>query len=85
MNEEPASAPITIRAARQTVTEIDALATAMDRSRNYIVNQAIRQYLEANAWQLDRIKAGLEDVREGRIEPAEEVFAAIAGKHGWQL
>lgn len=85
MNQEPATAPITIRASKDAVNEIDALATAMDRSRNYIVNQAIQQYLEANAWQIERIRAGLEDANAGRIDPAEDVFATIAKKHGWAL
>lgn len=75
------SEPITIRTAK--VTEIDALAQAMDRSRNYIVNQAIEQYLEANAWQMERIAAGIEAARAGRVKPADEVFAGIAVKHGW--
>src|SRR3546814_5243336 len=64
MSSEPATAPITIRAAKETVSEIDALAAAMDRSRNYVVNQAIRQYLETNAWQVERIRAGLEEDRK---------------------
>ena len=46
MPQRAASEPITIRTAK--VAEIDALAGAMDRSRNYSVNQAIEQYLEAN-------------------------------------
>jgi predicted transcriptional regulator len=77
------TAPITVRTAKETIDEIDALAIAMDRSRNYIVNQALQQYLEANAWQVERIKQGIADVREGRVQPAEEVFADIAAKHGW--
>jgi predicted transcriptional regulator len=77
------TAPITVRTAKETIEEIDALAIAMDRSRNYIVNQALQQYLEANAWQVERIKAGIADAREGRVQPAEEVFADIAAKHGW--
>jgi predicted transcriptional regulator len=85
MSQESASAPITIRALKETVSEIDALAAAMDRSRNYVINQAIQLYLEANAWQVERIKAGIEDAREGRVHPAEDVFAAIAEKHGWKL
>lgn len=85
MSRDTTSAPVTIRAAKDMVSEIDALASAMDRSRNYVINQAIQQYLETHAWQVERIKAGLEDAREGRVHPAEEVFAAIAGKHGWQL
>jgi len=73
--------PITIRTAK--VAEIDALAAAMDRSRNYIVNQAIEQYLDANAWQIERIKDGIAAAREGRTVAADDVFAGIAEKHGW--
>jgi predicted transcriptional regulator len=78
------STPITIRAARETVTEIDALAAAMDRSRNYIINQAMQQYLETNAWQTERIRAGIAAARKGRVRPAERVFGDIAKKHGWK-
>ena len=77
------TAPITVRAAQETIDEIDALAVAMDRSRNYIVNQALRQYLETNAWQVERIKEGIAAAGEGRVRPAEDVFADIAAKHGW--
>jgi predicted transcriptional regulator len=70
--------PITIRAAKDVVSDIDALASAMDRSRNYIVNQALQQYLEANAWQIERIKEGLTAADEGRVRPAEDVFADTA-------
>jgi len=75
--------PITIRTTKHTVSEIDAIAASMERSRNYVVNQALRQYLETNAWQLARIKQGIDDAREGRVRPAQEVFASIAEKHGW--
>lgn len=80
-----ADTAITIQAAQETVNEIDALAAAMDRSRNDVINQAIRQYLETHAWQMERIEAGLEDARAGRVELADEVFAAIAEKHGWNM
>ncbi len=81
MPQRAASEPITIRTAK--VTEIDALASAMDRSRYYIVNQAIEQYLEVNAWQMERITSGITAAREGRIVPAAKVFDGIAAKHGW--
>jgi predicted transcriptional regulator len=83
MPQEGPTEPITVRAAKEVVDEIDALAAAMDRSRNYIVNQALRQYLEANAWQVERIKEGLVAAREGHVRPAEEVFTGIAAKHNW--
>lgn len=81
MPQRAASEPITIRTAK--VAEIDALASAMDRSRNYVVNQAIEQYLEANAWQMERIRAGIAAAREGKALPAEDVFSRIAAKHDW--
>jgi len=83
MSLESATAPMTIRAAKEMVSEIDALAAAMDRSRNYVVNQALQQYLDANAWQIERIKAGIAAAREGRVRPADDVFTDIAEKHGW--
>ncbi|MGH8129211.1 MAG: CopG family ribbon-helix-helix protein [Gammaproteobacteria bacterium] len=84
MSQENATAPMTVRTPRTTVDAIDALAGAMDRSRNYIVNQAIQQYLDANAWQVERIKEGLADMRAGRVYPADEVFAEIESEHGWK-
>lgn len=36
---------ITIRTETSTIDDIDALAKAMDRSRNYIVNQAMMSYV----------------------------------------
>lgn len=83
MSRDGTTEPITIRAAKDVVSGIDALAAAMDRSRNYIVNQALRQYLETNAWQVARIEEGIAAAREGKVRPAEDVFDDIAAKHGW--
>lgn len=83
MSGRPPTEPITVRAASDLVREIDALAATMDRSRNYVVVQAIQQYLDANAWQIARIEAGVAAAREGKVASAETVFAGIAAKHGW--
>lgn len=81
MPQRATTEPITIRTAK--VAEIDAMAAAMDRSRNYIVNQAIEQYLEANAWQMQRIGEGIAAAQGGKVTPADDVFAGIAARHGW--
>lgn len=77
--------PVTVRANKEIVNGFDALATALDRSRNYLMNLALQQFLERNAWQVDRIQAGVKDVEAGRVTPAEKVFDEIAKEHGWQL
>ena len=84
LSQNSPTEPITVRAAKDIVSEIDALAATMDRSRNYVVNQALRQYLDANAWQIGRIKEGLDAAREGRVRAAEDVFAELSAKHGWE-
>jgi predicted transcriptional regulator len=39
--------------------KLDAIAQGLDRSRNWIVNQAIDQYLELYEWQREKIQARL--------------------------
>jgi predicted transcriptional regulator len=84
MPSDSPTEPMTVRTRKETVSEIDALAASMDRSRNYIVNQAIQQYLDVNAWQIERIKEGIAAARAGQVRPAEEVHADIAAKFGWK-
>lgn len=81
MPQRTMTEPMTIRTNK--VSEIDALAQAMDRSRNDVANQVIEHYLEANAWQMERVKAGIAAAREEKTLPADEVFTRIAAKHGW--
>jgi len=81
MQQSSPTEPITIRTAK--VAEIDALASAMDRSRNYIVNQAIDQYLATNAWQMQRVDEGIAAAQSGDVTPADVLFDDIAAKHGW--
>lgn len=79
----PPTEPITVRAAKKTVSGIDSLAAAMDRSRNYVVNQALEHYLALNAWQIEKIQEGLAAARDGHVLDADQVLGGIAAKHGW--
>lgn len=84
MPEETSTTPMTVRTTHRTVGELDALAEAMHRSRNYVVNEALEAYIATRKWQIERIQAGIEDAKHGRVVPAEQVFAEIAAKHGWK-
>ena len=57
----------TVRSDSKKVKQLDKLASQMDRSRNYLVNQAIDQLLEIHAWQIERTKDGIEAADEGRF------------------
>ena len=69
--------PITIRASKDVVGQIDALAAGMDRSRNYVVNQAIQQYLAYHHILQQKIEQGLNDAKEGRLTAADDVMKKI--------
>jgi predicted transcriptional regulator len=40
-----ATEAFTVRAESDIVDQLDSMAGALDRSRNYLVNQALREYL----------------------------------------
>ena len=62
----------TIRSDSIRVKKLDQLANKLARSRNYLVNQAIEQYLDMNAWQIQQIKQGIKAADEGRfVDDAE--------------
>lgn len=69
--------PMTIRASKDVVSQIDALAAGMDRSRNYVVNQAIRQYLAYYHVLHKKIEQGRNDAKEGRLTAADDVMKEI--------
>ena len=56
-----------VRTDRKKVEQLDKIAKQMDRSRNYLVNQAIDQLLELHAWQIERVKEGMKAADEGRF------------------
>jgi len=39
--------------------DLDRLATSMERSRNWVITEAIEQFLEQHQWQIDLIEARL--------------------------
>jgi predicted transcriptional regulator len=57
----------TVRAERDIVHKLDNLAESLDRSRNYLVNQAIKEYLETHAWQVEKINQGIAAADRGEL------------------
>jgi predicted transcriptional regulator len=49
------STTITIRTDPDLAGKIAALALAMDRSRNWVIEEALKQYVEAQMWQIEGI------------------------------
>ncbi len=63
----------TVRSDSKKLKQLDKLASKMDRSRNYLVNQAIDQLLEVHAWQIERTREGIKAADEGRFASDNEM------------
>jgi predicted transcriptional regulator len=64
---------ISFRADASKIDILDSLAAARDRSRSYLINEAITNYLELHAYQDALVQKGLEQMRKGRLTPHTEV------------
>jgi predicted transcriptional regulator len=49
----------------------------MDRSRNWIIEEAIRQYVEAQAWQVEGIKEAMASFDRNEGIDHEDVMAEM--------
>ena len=72
-----ATEAFTIRAETEIVDKLDNLAELLDKSRNYLVNQAIKTYLQTNAWQIDKINQGIVAADKGDIINDAEMMLEI--------
>lgn len=62
-----ATEAFTVRAESNLVNQLDHLADTLDRSRNYLVNQALKEYLEQHAWQIEKIAKGIAAADRGEL------------------
>jgi RHH-type transcriptional regulator, rel operon repressor / antitoxin RelB len=68
---------ISFRAAAEKIDTLDSLAAARDRSRSYLINEAITNYIELHAYQNALVRKGLEEMREGRVVGHDEVVKRL--------
>lgn len=67
----------TVRIDDDILDRIDGLANTLNRSRSWIINQAIERFIGHEEWFVQEIKLGLTEVEEGKIATDEEVMAGF--------
>lgn len=67
----------TVRTEPDTVQRLDKLASRLDRSRNCLVNLAIKEYLDLHAWQIEKVQEGIEAAERGQWVAHEAVMAEM--------
>jgi len=70
----------TVRIPPEKQQQLDALAQALDRSRNWVVSNAIDQYLDVQTWQIAQIQYGIEEADRGELVPHADVMAEARAK-----
>jgi len=69
-----ATEAFTVRAESNIVHQLDHIAGSLDRSRNYLVNQAIQEYLETHDWKIEKITQGIEAADRGELVEHDQVM-----------
>lgn len=70
----------TVRIPPEKQRQLDALAQALERSRNWVVSEAIDQYLDVQAWQFEQIQHGIKEADRGELLSHEDVVAEARAK-----
>ena len=68
---------LTVRLDKQLKHQLEDLALAMDRSKSFLAAEAIRHFVDLQAWQVEGIKAGLKQAEEGRFADPAKVNATL--------
>lgn len=64
---------ITFRLDKEKKEALDRLAAQMDRDRSFVLNEAVAAYLDLQEWQLEQIRAGVEEADAGDFASPEDV------------
>ena len=65
------SQTVSVRLNDETLNKLDIMAKCADRSRAWLMAQAVTQYVEHEAWQLDAIEKSLKKLDLGEAKFAE--------------
>ncbi|MBT3183198.1 MAG: ribbon-helix-helix protein, CopG family [Nitrospina sp.] len=59
------SGNVTVRVSSDTQKKLDHVAASFDRSRNWLINEAIESYLDIYEWQEKRVTERLKKAEKG--------------------
>ena len=71
-----------VRLDDELVSKLDQLAVALDRPRAWLIEQAIANYIEEQAWQVRAIEEALDGYRSGSasVAPHDQAMERLAAK-----
>ena len=70
---EVATISTSFRADKEKLRRLDALAATMGRSRNWLVNEALDNFLKHQEWFVDEVQKGIAAADRREFASSEEV------------
>ncbi|CAK7015187.1 MAG: hypothetical protein DELT_02229 [Desulfovibrio sp.] len=72
--------PTTIRLDKVTMERVDKLADVLERSRAWVIKEAVTQYLEREEKHLRGIQKGVGEAQQGFVFAEQEILKHFARK-----
>ena len=69
---------VTARIDEDTQHKLEKLANATARSRSWLVAEAVRRYVDQEAWQVEAIEEGIRQADAGKFASDKQVKKAFA-------
>jgi predicted transcriptional regulator len=69
--------PASVRLERALNDKVTSIAVALDRPRSWVIEQAVRDFVAVQEWQLAAIDAGLGAADAGRVVAHDDVVAWV--------
>ena len=62
--------------------KLDALASSLDRSKAWLIEQAIKSYVDEQSWQIEAVEGAMKDHKSGEAElvPHEQVMEQLESR-----
>ena len=71
------SMPVSVRLQPELNDQVAAIATALDRPKSWVIEQAVKDFVAVQEWQLAAIDEGIKAADAGQIVPHEDVAAWV--------
>ncbi|MEA3241671.1 MAG: ribbon-helix-helix protein, CopG family [Pseudomonadota bacterium] len=68
----------TIRMEEMMLARVDSMAKNINRSRTWLINQAVERFLNYEEWFIQEVRAELDEVANGETATPEEVVKGFA-------
>ena len=69
--------PFSIRADAETMEALGRIAATMDRSRNWVINDALKSYVEDHAWLAEQVAKSRQELADGKGIPHDEAMRCL--------